>query len=249
MNTLNLTVFSLSVVVVGCNPSTLQSTDKPSITAAEGGAKPSAAVPPKAGAPERKPGTDKAKAGAEEARVWHFDDRPAGPPAAEIVASVGRWELVDDKAAPSGGRVLAQVAASGGSTFNVALLSDTQLVDVDLSVQIRAVSGDIDQGGGLVWRAADARNYYVVRYNPLEDNYRLYKIVDGSRSMLKGATVRVDHAAWHQVRVVMHGELIECYLDGKKHLEFRDSTFKGAGKIGLWTKADAATRFDDLKAN
>ena len=96
-----------------------------------------------------------------------------------------------------------------------------------------------------MWRAKDAKNYYVARYNPLEDNYRLYHVVNGQRSELKSADIRsyarmADTACYHD------GDHIECYYDGKKYLDAKDSTFKEAGKIGLWTKADAQTHFDDL---
>jgi hypothetical protein len=119
---------------------------------------------------------------------------------------------------------------------------------VDLSVQMKAVAGRSDQGGGLIWRAKDAKNYYVARYNPLEDNFRVYKVVNGSRSEFQSATIK-HSAGWHTLRVTMAGDHIECYYDGKKYLDVKDSTFADAGRIGLWTKADAQTHFDDLMAN
>jgi hypothetical protein len=117
--------------------------------------------------------------------------------------------------------------------------------DVDVSVRLKAVAGANDQGGGLVWRAKDAKNYYIARYNHLEDNYRVYKVVDGKRTMFLSANITHDDA-WHPLRVTMVGDHIECYYDGKKYLDVRDSTFPGAGKIGLWSKSDAQSHFDDL---
>jgi hypothetical protein len=138
------------------------------------------------------------------------------------------------------------MAKSSASTFNLALLGNLQFKDVDVSVQMKSVAGRSDQGGGLVWRAMDAKNYYVVRYNPLEDNFRLYRVMKGTRSApLQDITIKHD-GGWHKLRVIMSGDRIECYYDGKKYMDFRDATFKEAGKIGLWTKADAQTRFDDL---
>ncbi|MBA3257018.1 MAG: DUF1080 domain-containing protein, partial [Pyrinomonadaceae bacterium] len=100
-------------------------------------------------------------------------------------------------------------------------------------------------GGGVVWRARDAKNYYIARYNPLEGNYRVYKVEDGRRTQLGTSDVKRSEG-WHTLRVTMTGERIECYFDGRKYLDVSDSTFKSAGKIGLWTKADAQTHFDDL---
>ncbi|MEO2002888.1 MAG: DUF1259 domain-containing protein [Candidatus Poribacteria bacterium] len=133
--------------------------------------------------------------------------------------------------------------------FNVALIEDTSYRNVDISVRLRAVAGEVDQGGGIVWRAQDARNYYIARYNPLEDNFRVYFVKDGRRRTIAGASLRVDHEAWHTLRVKMVGDHIECLLDGEKHLDARDTTFTAAGRIGLWTKADAVTHFDDLEVH
>ena len=112
-------------------------------------------------------------------------------------------------------------------------------------MKLKAVAGEIDRGGGLVWRAKDAKNYYVARYNPLEDNYRVYKVEDGKRTMFKGEKVPGDEK-WHSLRVTMVGPKITCYFDGKQYLEAEDATFPGAGMIGLWSKADAQSYFDDL---
>jgi 3-keto-disaccharide hydrolase len=178
--------------------------------------------------------------------TWTFDNDKPGQIAGGFSNETGDWKVVADAGAPSKPNVLAQTARSSASTFNLALLKDLQFKDMDVLVQMRSVAGKSDQGGGLVWRARDAKNYYVVRYNPLEDNLRLYRVVKGTRSApLQDITIR--HAdGWHELRVIMSGDRIECYYDGKKYLDFRDANFKEAGKIGLWTKADAQTQFDDL---
>jgi len=110
---------------------------------------------------------------------------------------------------------------------------------------MKAVAGEIDQGGGIVWRAKDAKNYYLARYNPLEDNYRLYKVIDGKRTMFLNADI-AHSDGWHALRITMSGDQIVCYYDGKKYMEHKDDTLKEAGKIGLWSKADAQSQFDDL---
>jgi hypothetical protein len=159
------------------------------------------------------------------------------------------WKVVADKTAPSGkGYVLAQTAAGPGPLFNLCVETTTDYKDVDVSVAFKAVEGKKDQGGGIVWRYQDANNYYVARMNPLEDNYRLYKVVSGERKQLKTQEdLKVPTGTWHALRITMTGDRIACYLDGKKYLEATDDTFARAGKVGLWTKADAQTYFDNLK--
>jgi hypothetical protein len=177
----------------------------------------------------------------EDVRSWTFEGDEPGSIAKGFAGEVGRWEVV----ATSEGRVLAQKAENPDATFNVALVSGTSAKDLDLSVKLKAVEGKEDRGGGLVWRAKDARNYYIARYNPLEDNFRVYKVVDGERTMFQDAKAPKGDG-WRAIRVVMKGDRIECYLDGSKLLDVRDSTFPDAGKIGLWSKADARSYFDDL---
>lgn len=178
------------------------------------------------------------------AATWTFEADEEGGGAMGFETVEGAWEV---GAGGPRGRVLAQRAASGGSVFNVALVTGSTHRDVDLSVAMRAVEGRIDQGGGLVWRALDGRNYYIARYNPLEDNYRVYKVVDGRRMQLQSADIPHEKG-WHTLRVTMHGQQIRCFYDGKESLSVRDGTFTDAGRIGLWTKADARTEFDDLHA-
>jgi len=153
---------------------------------------------------------------------------------------VGEWRVVK----ADGHKVLAQQAKSPDKVFNV-IFANRQGDDLDFSVKFKAVAGTLDQGGGLIWRAKDKNNYYVARYNPLEDNYRVYKVQAGKRTMFKSADIR-HTPGWHTLRVTMRGSHIECFYDEKKYLDCNDSTFRDAGLIGLWTKADAQTYFDDL---
>ncbi len=97
-------------------------------------------------------------------------------------------------------------------------------------------------------RYRDASNFYLARMNPLEDNYRVYKVVDGNRIQLGTADVKVAAGQWHTLRVVQAADHIQCYLDAKLYLDVKDDTFKEAGKIGPWTKADEQTYFAGLQA-
>jgi hypothetical protein len=177
-------------------------------------------------------------------QTWDFESDEAGKIAKGFSNEVGRWIVVQD----GKNRVLAQRAASDDDIFNVALIEGTSQKDLDLSVKVKAVAGKNDQGGGMVWRAKDAKNYYIARYNPLEDNFRVYKVVAGRRTMFENAKVPGD-MEWHTLRITMVGPKITCYFDGKKSLEAEDSTFPEAGRIGLWSKADAQSYFDDLTLN
>lgn len=173
--------------------------------------------------------------------VFDFEgDRP-GQSARGFTAAIGTWRVVETPQ----GKVLAQTAESADDTFNVILADAPKAKDLDLSVKFRAISGKNDRGGGLVWRALDAKNYYVARFNPLEDNFRVYKVVEGKRTQFQSAEVKLAEGS-HTLRVVMVGAKIICELDGKCRLEVEDSTFSEAGQVGLWTKSDAHTEFDDL---
>jgi Domain of Unknown Function (DUF1080) len=174
-------------------------------------------------------------------RAWDFESDEPGRIAGGFSAEVGTWEVVRD----GDNRVLAQKATNPDATFNVALVSDTRVKDVDISVRLRAVAGELDRGGGVVWRARDKDNYYIARYNPLEDNFRVYKVENGKRTQFASTNVAGDKN-WHTLRVTMTSSHITCYLDGKKYLEADDATFPDAGRIGLWSKADAQSYFDDL---
>jgi hypothetical protein len=185
---------------------------------------------------------------------WTFEDAgadklPAGWAADKTGKGEGSvWKIVKDETAPAGPQVLAQTSSDGPNPlFNLCVCDEASLTDVELSVSYKAVTGKKDQGGGLMWRYKDAGNYYIARENPLEGNLRVYRVVGGKRAQLATADVTPAAGKWHMLRIVHRGDHIQCYLDDKLHLDVKDTTFKDAGKVGLWTKADAVTYFDDLK--
>jgi hypothetical protein len=149
--------------------------------------------------------------------------------------------------------VLAQTAESPNNLFNICVAEDTNYRDVELSVSFKPIAGKNDQGGGFVWRYRDHDNYYIARANPAGKSgtsFAVYKVVDGKRTALRSTSVKkIPVGEWHKLRVTMSGDQIECYLDGKKLLEARDDTFPNAGKVGLWSKSDAQTHFDDLEVS
>ncbi len=160
------------------------------------------------------------------------------------------WKVVDDH----GNKVLAQLYSDNpNGHFNIIVNDAISKKDMTLSVRLKGVTGHHDQGGGLIWRFTDKNNYYVVRANPLENNVVLYKVEQGKRTDLplvgKGRTYGVDvldlGKIWHTLKLTVKGNLFTVYLDDKELFRVEDSTFPGAGKIGLWSKADAVSYFDD----
>jgi hypothetical protein len=174
---------------------------------------------------------------------------PAGWKADQTGKGVGSvWKVAADDTAPSKkGLVLAQTAENPSAVFNLCVATGTSYKDAEVHVAFKAVRGKKDQGGGIVWRYQDPNNYYVARMNPLEDNFRVYKVVAGKRIQLgTKEDVKVPEGEWHHLKIKMIGDRIECFLDGKKLLDVRDSTFPQAGQVGLWTRADAQTYFDSF---
>lgn len=154
----------------------------------------------------------------------------------------GRWTVEDAADAPSGRRLLVQRATE--NAFNVIVAPGGPWADVDASVRFRPISGREDASGGLVFRYAAGR-YYVVRANALEDNFRLYAYDRGRRQLASARVERPALGRWHTLRVVAVGDRIQGWLDGKLLLDHRDTRFR-SGQVGLWTKADSVTAFDDL---
>jgi hypothetical protein len=163
----------------------------------------------------------------------------------------GKWVIQQDGA----NKVLAQTDAdSTRSRFPVAVLADVTAADVDLSARFKPVSGRVDQAAGLVWRYRDEDNYYIVRANALEDNVVLYKVEKGRRTDLPvkgegrtyGKKAEVPAGQWSTLRVTASGPRFEVYFNGTKLYEVEDATFVQPGRVGVWTKADSVTQFDDL---
>jgi hypothetical protein len=186
-------------------------------------------------------------------RKWSFDDEAAGgpPPGFSFGRTgsgrPGRWIVQADSTSPSGKTVLAQLDTDETDyRFPIAVANEPLLRDGSVSVRCKSVSGGVDQACGLVFRYRDPDNYYVTRANALENNVRLYHVKNGSRQQFAGWNGTVSTGHWHSLRVEAKGDHFEVYWEDKKIIDAHDSTFPDAGKIGVWTKADSATYFDDL---
>ena len=190
------------------------------------------------------------------AQTVNFDNaKPGTSPSGWTATQTGRgeakWAIVEDETAPSKPNVLKQ---SGVATFPVCLKDDANLKDGFVEVKFKPVSGKEDRAGGLVWRATDSNNYYVFRANAAEDNVVLYKTVNGKRTPLDivgrkggyGIKQKVASGQWHTLRVEFAGSRFQAFFDGKHVFDVEDSTFSQAGKVGVWTKADSVTLFDDF---
>lgn len=187
--------------------------------------------------------------------TYHFDnDAPGQLPAVFHSVLTGRgpaghWVVQADPSAPSKPNVLIQTSDDNTDyRFPIVVSDEGALKDLQLSVRFKAVSGKVDRAGGLVFRFKDANNYYVVRANALEGNFNFYRVVNGRRTQIAGSNVKVSSGDWHELRVEVSGNRFTCYYDGSKKIETTDDTFKEAGKVGLWTKADSVSEFDDLQA-
>ena len=178
----------------------------------------------------------------------NFDSLKTGAPppgwtATQTGSGSAKWSVEADATAPSKPNVLKQ---SGRATYPVCLKDDTSITNGYVEVKFKPISGSEDQAAGLVWRAKDANNYYVARANALEENVTIYHTVDGRRTEKKRTSMKVAAQQWHTLRVDFEGGHFVVSLDGKNAIEWDDETFKEAGKVGLWTKADSVTLFDDF---
>ena len=201
--------------------------------------------------------------GAAQAETIHFDSDSIGPLPSDWSSAMThsggppRWEIVRDDTAPSKPNVLAQLSSdSTRGRYPLAVFNKVSGKNGDLSVKFKPVSGEVDASGGLVWRYLDENNYYIVRANALEDNVVLYKVENGKRSSLApkgtalgtyGVETKVPGQTWHTLRVAFQDSLFTVYFNGEKRFEVEDTTFTQAGKVGLWTKADSVTHFDDFQ--
>ena len=180
---------------------------------------------------------------------------PAGWTAGITGEGVPRWSVVAEGAAPSAPHVLQQSGEVPKASFPLCLFDGASLRDGFVEVKFKAVRGKIDQAAGVVWRAQSTTNYYICRANALEDNVVLYKVENGKRQTLSivgreggyGVDARVTAGEWHALRVEFRGPRFRVTFDGKALFEVEDATFTAPGKVGLWTKADSVTLFDDFR--
>ena len=182
------------------------------------------------------------------AETINFDDMksgaaPAGWTATQTGSGRAKWSVEKDDSAPSKPNVLKQ---SGQATFPVCIKDDTSLKDGFVEVKFKPVAGKEDQAGGVIWRVQDANNYYISRANALEDNVTIFHTINGKRVAFKNINTKVTSGVWHTLRVDFKGNKFTVTFDGNKVIDATDESFANAGKVGVWTKADSVTLFDDF---
>ena len=179
-----------------------------------------------------------------------FDQaQPGSPPSDWTCGVTGRgapkWLIEADASAPSKPNVLKQ---SGSGAFPWCVKKDVAIADGFVEVKFKPVAGKEDQAGGVVWRAKDANNYYLARANALEGSVTIYRTIGGRRVPFQNTETKVAPGLWHTLRVDFKGSEFTVTFDGKKVIEASDESFKDAGKVGVWTKADSVTLFDDFRS-
>lgn len=180
--------------------------------------------------------------------VVNFDDvlargLPKGWTAGVTGQGNPKWAVIKDDSAPSKPNVLAQ---TGDGTYPFCVNASAAIADGFVEVKFKPVSGREDQAGGLIWRFKDKDNYYIARANALEDNVTIYHTTKGVRRSFKNVDMKVATRVWHTLRVEFKAAHFTVYLDGRKAIEADDTTLSGAGGVGVWTKADSVTHFDDF---
>jgi hypothetical protein len=187
------------------------------------------------------------------ARRIGFEETPVGSlPAGFTPGLTGggispRWVVMEDSSSPAGLRVLAETSRDRtDNRFPHVLVDDLRVRDVAVSVLFRPIDGRIDRAAGLIVRYRDAANYYVARANALEDNVRLYRVVGGRRIQFAGVTTAVPSQTWQTLGLRVEGDHFTVSMAGCDLFEATDRTFREAGQIGLWTKADSLTHFAAL---
>ncbi len=163
--------------------------------------------------------------------------------------ATAQWRVARDATAPLGPGVLELAATNHAErgVFNLCWTNDVSFQEGEMAVFVRARSGKIDQGGGPIWRVQDRNNYYIARYNPLEQNVSIYYVKEGRRVML-GYSGQIDlKDTWHLLKISHKGGRISAFLDGELRLMVNAGVYiPNQGGVGLWTKADAATAFDSF---
>jgi hypothetical protein len=182
-----------------------------------------------------------------------FEEDEVGKPPRFFTTAVtgdfkeGKWVVEEAEGAPSGSKVLAQRDANDAEhRYALCVYDADKAADVDVEVRFKAIAGEVDQAGGVVARYIDRNNYYVARANALEDNVRLYAVVQGKRTQFAGQQVVVDPNKWHKLRLVVSGRHFQVYFNDVMLFEADDDAHRDPGQVGLWTKADSITLFDDL---
>ncbi|MGC3974608.1 MAG: hypothetical protein QM771_09535 [Nitrospira sp.] len=203
--------------------------------------------------PDRVPGAEEVESDSHHQRQWAFDSSSPGMlPGSYVVGTLfdgrpaGEWKILITERAKSASQVLAQLQAKGtDQTHKLVLFEGTESANLDVEVFYLAVAGKADFGGGLLWRAKDDRNYYLLRASLVEQKIRVYRVVNGVQQIVKQIDRSLPATGWHKLRIVQRGCEMKAFFEEAVLFRVCDTTYT-RGRIGLWTKANAVTYFDDL---
>ena len=178
-----------------------------------------------------------------EPQRWSFDTEAVGSMPAGAETFSGTWAIRAEDGAPSSPNAVCQ---TGRADFPAIGLGGAVYDDVVITTRFKPISGREDQAAGLIFRIQDGQNYYILRANALENNVNFYKYAGGRRSGLKNGSARVPSGQWQELRVEVRGNSLRGYINGQQVVDASDDSYK-TGRIGLWTKADSVTCFDDVE--
>lgn len=196
-----------------------------------------------------------------DARILTFDNESIGElPVSFTPALTGgggavHWEIESQQVNGAENKLVTQLSKDKtNARYPLLVHQDFIATDVDVALDFKTLSGKVDASGGIVFRYLDSKNYYVVRANSLEGNVVAYKTINGKRtnigvrgkSRAYGVNVPVMHQRWQTLRVIAKGAIFGIYLDDKKIFEVENDALTQPGNVGMWTKADAVTQFDNL---
>lgn len=187
-------------------------------------------------------------------KIIDFDSATLGkmPPGwSAVMTNAGpapKWQVLKDGSAPTQPYVLAEASNDPANRFPLAILDTMALRDGDISVRLKPLAGHPEQTGGLIFRYRDGNNYYFARANALNHTVGLYKVENGETiAIASGVHHDIPANAWSILKVSVRGNRFQVYVNHRRILQAQDATFKDSGKVGLWTKSDSATYFDDFR--
>jgi hypothetical protein len=191
-------------------------------------------------------------AGQADAETVNFDStKPGALPPGWLAGITGpgqaQWAVTPDPSATSPPNVLKQSGEVASHSYPWCVNTNISLPNGHVEVKFKPVAGKEDQAGGVIWRWQDGDNYYIARGNALEDNIILFRTAHGVRKELHRVPMKVAPSQWHALRVDFSGRHFTIMFDGQKAMDWKDGTFKKAGAVGVWTKADSVTLFDDFE--
>jgi hypothetical protein len=118
--------------------------------------------------------------------------------------------------------------------------------DGEISMRFKLVGGALDQCAGILFNLKPNGDYLTVRFNAKEDNLVLWTFDKGKRSFVKKGVkdVPLQMQTWHTMKIAVHGTHLEGFLDGEPLIDYTLAA-PVSGKVGVWSKTDSISEFQD----